>query len=53
LAELKALLAADQDFLRPLVQVVLHELLETEVTEVLGAEKASGRRRGLGIVRCP
>jgi hypothetical protein len=28
LEEVKALLAADQDFLRPLVQTVLQELLE-------------------------
>jgi Transposase, Mutator family len=39
LAEVKALLAADRDFLRPLVQVVLQELLEAEMTETLGAGK--------------
>ena len=37
--DVKALLAADQDFLRPLVQVVLQELLEAEMTEALDAEK--------------
>jgi hypothetical protein len=35
----KALLAEDQDFLRPLVQTVLQELLEAEMTEAVGAEK--------------
>jgi putative transposase len=35
----KALLAEDRDFLRPLVQAVLQELLEAEMTEALGAEK--------------
>jgi transposase-like protein len=39
LEEVKALLATDQDFLRPLVQAVLQELLEAEMTEALGAEK--------------
>jgi putative transposase len=37
LAEVKALLAEDRDFLRPLVQAVLQELLEAEMTEALGA----------------
>src|SRR5919106_2030750 len=49
LEEVKALLAEDQDFLPPLVQAVLQELLEAEMTEVLGAEKGEGgRRRGAG-----
>ena len=39
LAEVKALLTEDRDFLRPLVQAVLQELLEAEMTEALGAEK--------------
>ena len=37
LEEVKALLAEDQGFLRPLVQAVLQELLEAEITEALGA----------------
>jgi transposase-like protein len=37
LADVKALLAQDQDFLRPLVQAVLQELLEAEMSEALGA----------------
>jgi putative transposase len=39
LEEVKALLAEDQGFLRPLVQAVLQELLEAEITEALGAGK--------------
>jgi Transposase, Mutator family len=39
LEEVKALLSEDQDFLRPLVQAVLQELLEAEMTEALGAAK--------------
>jgi putative transposase len=41
----KALLAEDRDFLRPIVEAVLEELLEAEMTEALGAAKARGRRR--------
>jgi putative transposase len=48
LEEVKALLAADGDFLRPLVQAVLQELLEAEMTEVLGAEKGERSAARLG-----
>jgi putative transposase len=48
LAEVKALLAEDQDFLRPLVQAVLQELLEAEMTETLGAEKGERTAARLG-----
>ncbi len=41
LEEVKALLAADRDFLRPLVQTILQELLEAEMTEAVGAEKGA------------
>jgi putative transposase len=37
--EVKALLAEDRDFLRPVVEAVLQELLEAEMTEALGAEE--------------
>jgi putative transposase len=50
LAEVKALLAADQEFLRPLVQAVLQELLEAEMTEALSAEK--GERTPLRLGHC-
>jgi putative transposase len=48
LEEVKALLAADRDFLRPLVQAVLQELLEAEMTEALGAEKGERTPTRLG-----
>jgi putative transposase len=48
LAEVKALLAEDQDFLRPLVQAVMQELLEAEMTETLGAEKGERTPSRLG-----
>src|SRR5262245_60641213 len=46
LAEIKSLLSADKDFLKPLVRTVLQEVLEAEMTEALGAskgERAEGR----------
>ena len=49
LAEVKALLAADRDFLRPLVQAVLQELLEAEMTEALCAEKGERTPSRLGL----
>jgi transposase-like protein len=48
LAEVKALLSGDQDFLRPLVQAVLQELLEAKMTEALGAEKGERTPARLG-----
>ena len=48
LAEVKALLAEDQDFLRALVQAVLQELLEAEITEALGAAKGERTPHRLG-----
>jgi transposase-like protein len=48
LAEVKALLAEDRDFLRPLVQAVLQELLEAEMTEALGAGKGERTAVRLG-----
>jgi transposase-like protein len=38
LEEVKALLAANRDLLRPLVQAVVQELLEAEMTGALGVE---------------
>jgi putative transposase len=49
LEEVKALRATDQNFLRPLVQAVLQELLEAEMTEALGAAKGERRWRGSAI----
>jgi transposase-like protein len=48
LADVKALLAQDQDFLRPLVQAVLQELLEAEMSEALGAAKGERTPDRLG-----
>ena len=45
---MKALLTDDRDFLRPLVQAVLQELLETEMTEAMGAEKGERTAAWLG-----
>ncbi|MCC2662222.1 MAG: hypothetical protein K0R41_368 [Geminicoccaceae bacterium] len=44
LEEVKALLSEDQDFLRPLVQAVLQELLEAEMTAALGRARDRLRR---------
>ncbi len=38
--DVNALLASDEEFLRALVRTALHELLEAEMTEALGAEKS-------------
>jgi len=48
LEEVKVLLAEDQDFLRPLVQAVLQELLEAEMTEALCAGKGERTPARLG-----
>jgi putative transposase len=46
----KALLAEDRDFLRPIVEAVLQELLEAERTEALGRQE---RRADAGPDRPP
>jgi len=46
LAEIKGLLSADKDFLKPIVRVILQEVLEAEMTDALGAgkgERVEGR----------
>ena len=48
LEEVKALLSEGQDFLRPIVEVVLQELLEAEMTEALGAAKGERTPARLG-----
>jgi len=47
-AELKQALESDGDFLKPLVQMVVQEVLEAELDELLGATKGerSDQRRG-------
>jgi putative transposase len=48
LAEIKSLLSADKDFLKPLVRAVLQEVLEAEMTEALGAAKGERVEARLG-----
>jgi transposase-like protein len=48
LAEIKSLLSADKDFLKPIVRAVLQEVLETEMTEALGAAKGERVEGRLG-----
>src|SRR5438270_11705214 len=40
--DVKAVLSEDEEFLRALVRTALQEVLETEMTEALGAEKGEG-----------
>jgi putative transposase len=48
LAEVKALLAGDRDFLRPLVRDVVQDVLEAEMTAALGAVKGERSATRLG-----
>jgi transposase-like protein len=46
LAEIKGLLSADKEFLKPIVRAILQEVLEAEMTDALGAgkgERVEGR----------
>ncbi len=44
----KELLAREKDFLKPLIQATLQEVLEAELTEALGAEKGERSETRLG-----
>ena len=46
--ELKALVADDEDFLRPIVQIAVQEFLEAEMNEALGAAKSERSAARLG-----
>ena len=46
--DLKALLAADADFLRPMVEAIVQATLEAEMTEALGAAKGERSAERLG-----
>jgi transposase-like protein len=46
--DVKALLAGDEDFIRTVVQAVLQEVLEAEMTEVIGAAKGERSAARLG-----
>src|SRR5215831_4014176 len=48
LDEIKSLLSADKDFLKPVVRTVLQEVLEAEMTEALGAAKGERVEGRLG-----
>jgi transposase-like protein len=41
----KEMLAEQEDFLRPLVQEIVQQVLEAEMEETLGAEKGESARR--------
>ena len=46
LKEIKAMMAGDSEFLRPMVKAVIQEFLEAEMAQAVGAEKgerAEGR----------
>ena len=47
-ADLKALMAEDQDFVRILVREVMQEILEMEMTDALGAEPGERTEARLG-----
>ena len=40
--EIKAMIAGDGEFLRPMVKAVNQESLETEMAQAVGAEKGGG-----------
>jgi putative transposase len=46
-AEIKALMAEDGEFLRPIVRTVIQEFLEAEMSEAIGAQK--GERKPLRL----
>jgi hypothetical protein len=48
--DVKTRLAGDEAFLRELVRTAPQEVLEAEMSEVLGVERASGRRAGRATV---
>jgi transposase-like protein len=48
LKEIKELMTEEGDFLRPLIGLVLQEVLEAEMSETLGAEKGERTEARLG-----
>ena len=51
--DIKAVLAEDEEFLRALVRMALQEVLETEMTEALGAEKGEQQNLAISQVNTP
>ena len=45
LREIKELMSGEEDFLRPLVGLVVQEVLEAEMSEALGAQKGERTER--------
>ena len=48
LREIKELMAGEEDFLRPLVGLVVQEVLEAEMSETLGAQKGERTEGRMG-----
>src|SRR5260370_12023841 len=48
LREIKELMSGEEDFLRPLVGLVVQEVLEAEMSEALGAQKGERTEGRLG-----
>jgi len=48
LREIKELMAGEEDFLRPLVGLVVQEVSEAETSEALGAQKGERTERRMG-----
>ena len=46
--EIKAMMAEDGDFLRPMVRTIIQEFLEAEMAEAVGAEKGERVEERLG-----
>ena len=47
-SEIKAMMAEDGDFLRPIVRTVIQEFLEVEMAEAIGAQKGERVQERLG-----
>jgi transposase-like protein len=47
ISEIKAMMAEDGEFLRPLVHAVIQEFLEADMAEAVGAEKRACLKRQL------
>ena len=47
-SEIKAMMAEDGDFLRPIVRTVIQEFLEAEMAEAFGAQKGERVQELLG-----
>ena len=47
--EIKAMMAEDGEFLRPMVRTVIQEFLEAEMSETIGAQKGERTEGRLGV----